>query len=84
LKTLVLAAVYANNSDVTVTDAGLVSLKDLPSLRTLYVDYHGNWTMPIEKLQSLLPGVDVQRGWLERTSTGPVFKPRPPVEIQQK
>ncbi|MES2793081.1 MAG: hypothetical protein V4719_25945 [Planctomycetota bacterium] len=63
LKTLVLAAVYGENREVTET--GLASLKELSSLRTLYVESHGKWTLPVEKLQALLPGVKVQRGFLE-------------------
>jgi hypothetical protein len=68
LQTLVLAAVYGENSETTVTEAGLASLKELPTLRTLYVDYHGKWTLPVEKLQALLPGVSVQRGFVEAPS----------------
>jgi hypothetical protein len=71
LQTLVLAPVYANNPEKTVTDAGLSSLKELPSLRTLYVEYHGKWTMPVEKLQSLLPRVNVLRGFQEKAPTQP-------------
>jgi hypothetical protein len=77
LQTLVLAPVYMNNPEKTVTDAGLASLKELPRLRTLYVDYHGKWTMPVEKLQALLPGVKVLRGFREETSIGPAFPPPP-------
>jgi hypothetical protein len=69
LQTLVLAAVYGENSETTVTEAGLASLNVVRSLRTLYVDYHGKWTLPVEKLQSLLPGVNVQRGFLEVPSS---------------
>ena len=76
LQTLVLAAVYANNSEITITDAGLASLKDLPSLRTLYVEYHGKWTMPVEKLQALLPAVKVLRGFEEETSSPLINKLR--------
>lgn len=72
LQTLVLAPVYANNPEKTVTDAGLESLKELPSLRTLYVEYHGKWTMPVEKLQALLPGVKVLRGFQEETAPSPI------------
>lgn len=67
LQTLVLAGVYGTNPRRTVTDAGLESLQELPSLRTLYVEYHGQWTLPVEKLQALLRGVDVRRGFLEET-----------------
>lgn len=63
LQTLVLAGVYGENRETT--DAGLASLKEMPSLRTLYVEYHGKWTLPVEKLQSLLPGVNVQQGYQE-------------------
>ncbi|TWU57865.1 hypothetical protein [Rubripirellula reticaptiva] len=60
LETLVLAPVYATNPKTTVTNAGLESLKDLSRLRTLYVGYHGKWTLPIDQLRELLPGVDVR------------------------
>ncbi|MGB7327470.1 MAG: hypothetical protein WBD31_21520 [Rubripirellula sp.] len=60
LETLVLAPVYATNPKTTVTDAGLASLKDLRRLKTLYVGYHGKWTLPVDQLRELLPGVDVR------------------------
>jgi len=84
LQTLVLAPVYANNPEKTVTDAGLASLKELPSLRTLYVEYHGKWTMPVEKLQSLLPRVNVLRGFQEETSADPGFAPSPAIELRKR
>ncbi|TWU56720.1 hypothetical protein Poly51_26370 [Rubripirellula tenax] len=59
LETLVLAPVYATNPKTTVTDAGLESLKALSRLKTLYVGYHGKWTLPVDQLRELLPGVDV-------------------------
>lgn len=52
--------VYFTNPKTTVTEAGLKSLQDLPSLRTLYVGYHGKWTLPIDRLRELLPSVDVR------------------------
>ena len=76
LQTLVLASVYMNNSKTTVTDAGLASLQQLPSLRTLYVEFHGKWTMPVEKLQLLLPSVKVLRGFQEETASPEVIKLR--------
>ena len=60
LQTLVLAPVYATNPKTTVTEMGLKSLKSLPRLKTLYVGYHGKWTLPIDQLRELLPGVDVR------------------------
>ncbi|MCO8124579.1 hypothetical protein NHH03_22765 [Stieleria sp. TO1_6] len=60
LETLVLAPVYATNPDATVTENGLKSLQDCRRLRTLYVGYHGKWTLPIDRLRELLPQVDVR------------------------
>jgi len=60
IETLILAPVYATNPDETVTDAGLQSLQELPQLKTLYVGYHGKWTLPIDRLRALLPKVDVR------------------------
>jgi hypothetical protein len=65
LETLVLAPVYATNPEKTVTDAGLKSIQKLPALKTLYVGWHGKFTLPIEKLRTLLPGVDVRPGFQE-------------------
>jgi hypothetical protein len=65
LQTLVLAGVYYTNPEKTITDAGLASLAQLPSLRTLYVEPHGKFTLPVDKLQTLLPEVDVRRGYVE-------------------
>jgi hypothetical protein len=59
LESLVLAPVYSANPKKTVTAAGLEGLKQLPSLRTLYVGYHGKWTLPVERLRELLPDVNV-------------------------
>jgi len=42
-----------------VTEAGLRSLQQLPSLKNLFVGYHGKWTLPIDKLRELLPNVNV-------------------------
>ncbi len=72
LQTLVLHAEYAENPEKCVTEAGLAGLRGLPSLRTLYVEYHGQWTLPIEKLQRLLPGVTVQPGFIEGPSNASV------------
>lgn len=63
LQTLVLAGVYATNPEKTVTEVGLAGLKTLPSLRTLYIEYHAKWTLPVEKLQAMLPNVNVQPGY---------------------
>lgn len=60
LETLVLAPVYFTNPEKTVTDAGLQSLQNLNALKTLYVGWHGKFTMPIERLRELLPEVDVR------------------------
>lgn len=60
LQTLVLAPVYATNPKTTVTETGLNSLKNLPRLKKLYVGYHGKWTLPVDQLRELLPGVDVR------------------------
>jgi hypothetical protein len=65
LQTLVLAGVYYTNPDKTITDAGLASLAKIPNLRTLYVEFHGRFTLPVEKLQALLPDVEVRRGYQE-------------------
>lgn len=59
LETLVLAPVYADNPKTCVTEKGLEGLRDLPKLRTLYVGYHGKWTLPVDKLRELLPDVNV-------------------------
>ena len=71
LETLVLAPAYGKNPKTTVTEAGLKSLKELPSLRTLYVGYHGEWTLPVKKLQQMLPNVNVQAGFQKETQGGP-------------
>jgi hypothetical protein len=84
LQTLVFAPVYGNNPEKTVTDAGLASLMGLPSLRTLYVEYHGMWTVPVDKLQSMLPGVNVQRGFEEQTSTVSGIAPVPAIEARKE
>ncbi|TWT98486.1 leucine-rich repeat domain-containing protein [Stieleria varia] len=60
LETLVLAPVYATNPKTTVTYTGMATLANLPRLKTLYVGHHGKWTLPVEKLRELLPGVDVR------------------------
>lgn len=60
LESLVLAPIYSTNSKTRVTDAGLRSLQQLPKLKTLYVGYHGKWTLPIDRLRELLPDVDVR------------------------
>ena len=60
LETLVLAPVYSTNPQTTVTDAGLESLKHLSALKTLYVGYHGKFTLPVERLRELLPNVEVK------------------------
>ena len=60
LKTLVLHAVYAKNSDRTVTENGLDALQAIPHLKTLYVAWHGEWTLPIDKLRKLLPNAEVK------------------------
>jgi hypothetical protein len=75
LETLVLAAVYGENPETRVTEAGLASLKELPCLRTLYIDYHGEWTLPVEKLKSLLNGVSILPGFLEVPVVGPGVAP---------
>jgi hypothetical protein len=72
LQTLVLAAVYGVNPEVTVTQAGLSTLKELQSLRTLYVEYHGKRTIPVDTLQSLLPKVAVRRGFQETQSNSTI------------
>ncbi len=59
LETLVLAPVYSTNSQTTVTNAGLESLKQLKGLKTLYIGFHGKWTLPIDQVQALLPDVQV-------------------------
>lgn len=60
LETLILAPVYGTNPKTTVTEQGLAHLQRLSRLRTLYVGYHGKWTLPIDRLRELLPNVDVQ------------------------
>ena len=60
LETLVLAPVYSTNPQTAVTDAGLESLKQLSALKTLYVGYHGKFTLPVERLRELLPDVEVK------------------------
>jgi hypothetical protein len=62
LESLVLAPVYGTNPEKTVTDVGLLSLQKLPKLETLYVGWHGRWTMPVEKLRELLPKVQIKTG----------------------
>ncbi len=62
LETLILAPVYGKNPETMVTDAGLLSLQKLPMLRTLYVGWHGTWTMPVERLRELLPEVTIRAG----------------------
>lgn len=62
LETLILAPVYSTNPDRTVTDVGLLSLQKIPKLKTLYVGWHGKWTMPAEKLRELLPKVTIKAG----------------------
>jgi hypothetical protein len=59
LETLVLAPVYSTNPKTTVTDAGLESLKQLTGLKTLYIGFHGKWTLPIDQVRALLPEVQV-------------------------
>lgn len=59
LSNLIMGPVYGSNPKRTVTEAGLISLQQLPSLKNLYVGYHGKWTLPIEKLRELLPDVNV-------------------------
>ena len=61
-ETLILAPVYGMNSEKMVTDAGLRSLQKIPKLKILYVGWHGKWTMPVEKLQKLLPTVKIKAG----------------------
>lgn len=60
LETLVLAPVYSTTRKTTVTDAGLESMKRLSALKTLYVGYHGKFTLPVDRLRELLPNVDVK------------------------
>lgn len=60
LETLVLAPVYSTNPKTTVTDAGLESMKRLSALKTLYIGYHGKFTLPVDRLRELLPNVDVK------------------------
>lgn len=60
LDTLVLAPVFSKNPRTTVTESGLQSLTKLRRLRTLFVGEHGRWTLPVDRLQELLPGVDVR------------------------
>ncbi|QDV24501.1 leucine-rich repeat domain-containing protein [Aureliella helgolandensis] len=60
LETLVLAPVYGTNPETTVTETGLESLKNIRRLKTLFVGYHGEWTLPIDRLPKLLPDVDVR------------------------
>jgi len=62
LETLVLAPIYGTNPNKAVTDRGLASLQELPRLRTLYVGWHGKWTIPVEKLEVLLPEVEIKTG----------------------
>ncbi|MEQ1828295.1 MAG: hypothetical protein ABL921_20210 [Pirellula sp.] len=59
LETLVLAPVYSTNPKMTVTEAGLEGLKRLAALKTLYVGYHGKFTLPVDRLRVLLPDVEV-------------------------
>lgn len=60
LKTLVFAPVYGSNPKTTVTEPGLEAFKRMPGLETLFVGYHGKWTLPIEQLRKMLPDVDVR------------------------
>jgi hypothetical protein len=60
LETLVLAPVYSTNPKTTVTEAGLEGLKRLTALKTLYVGYHGKFTLPVDRLRVLLPNVEVK------------------------
>lgn len=68
LETLVIAPVYSDaenaNPQRVVTDAGLASLQRIPKLKKLFIGYHGDWTAPVDKLRELLPGVDVQPGFV--------------------
>jgi hypothetical protein len=60
LESLVLSPVYrANNPDRSVSDQGLRSLQELPKLKNLFVGWHGEWTMPVDKLRELLPNVNI-------------------------
>jgi len=62
LETLVLSPVYGTNPQKQLTEVGLRSLQNLSSLRTLYVGWHGEWTMPVDTLQALLPQVKIKAG----------------------
>lgn len=62
LETLILSPVYGTNPETTVTKTGLLCLQKLPSLKTLYVGWHGKWTMPVDRLRELLPDVKVKAG----------------------
>jgi hypothetical protein len=62
LETLILAPVYGTNPETTVTENGLLSLQKLPNLKTLYVGWHGEWTMPVDRLRELLPNVKIKAG----------------------
>lgn len=60
LETLVLAPDFLTTQQAKVTDVGLKSLQHLPALKTLYVGYHGSFTLPVERLRELLPNVEVK------------------------
>jgi len=62
LDTLILAPIYSTNPEKTVTEVGLLSLQKIPRLKTLYVGWHGKWTMPVNELRKILPNVKIKAG----------------------